>query len=254
MDLPPPNRETININVPDTNASPATGTLLLFDFGDRGLNGQQEITVVDSDTFTYELASAPDIVSIGGTVTIQKDVRITGAISVDRAIRGYTKQGNEELYAFVVIGDSTVSKDRNINSDAGGTIQAGDDFRQRIIQEMTVFIFVPAVEDNRGARLKRDSMQDVRAILFQSLLNTRFDDGLCENEFSGLTFISDGVFADSESYFVHQFLFESVSDIITGDVNLDINDVAFRDIAVDFLPNLPDTELTVNINLDDEPL
>jgi len=256
VDLPPPNRQTININVPDTNTTPATGTILLFDFGDRGLNGQHQITVTGATSFTYELASAPDIEStIGGTITIQKDVRITGAISADRALRAYTKQTDiDQLYAFIVIGDTTASKDRNINSDATATIQAGDDYRQRIVQEVAIVVFVPSVEDNRGARLARDNMQDLRAVLFQSLLNFRFDDGLCEKEFSGLTFISDGVLVDNDSYFVHQFLFEIVSDIITGDVNLDINDVAFRDIAVDFLPNLPDTDLTANIDLDDEPL
>jgi len=256
VDLPPPDRKTINIKVPDTHTTPATGTILLFDNGDRGLNGQQAVTVTGASIFTYTLSSAPDIESaILGTVTIQKDVRITGSITVERALRAYTAQTSEDkLYAFVILGDTTVSKDRNINTDASGTIQAGDDFRQRLVHNLQILIFVPSSEDNAGARKSRDSMQDVRAFLFRSLLNFRFDDGLCEEEFSGLTFTSDGLFTDEESFFVHQFAFEMVSDIVGGDVNLDINDVAFRDIAIDFLPTLPDTDLTVNIDLDDEPI
>lgn len=256
VDLPPPDRKTIKLNVPDTNTSPATGTILLFDNGNRGLNGQQQITVTNSTTFTYELANAPAIeAAIPGTVIIQKDVRITGSITAERALRAYNAQTDiDKLYAFVVLGDTVASKDRNINSDASATIQAGDDFRQRLLHNLQVLVFVPAVEDNSGARLARDNMQDIRAFLFRSLLNFRFDDGLCEREFSGLTFVSDGLLVDNDAFFVHQFSFEMVSDIITGDVNLDITDVAFRDIDIDFLPTLPDTDLTVSIDLDDEPI
>lgn len=251
----PPNRKTIEFDVPASHTSPATGTILLFDGADRGMNGIQLVTVIVSPTvFEYELTTSIALTTALPGAKLKKNIRITGSLTIDRAIRAYTRQKKQKLYAFVVLGDALISKDTNVNSDATAPRFDGEDFRMRLVQNMGIFIFVPVTQSLAGAVARRDLIEEIRPAIFKAILGIKFPSQLFECEFSKLSYEGDSIFADNDAYFIYQFAFQTVFDIVDADTADDSDDVAFRDIFIDFAPDLPDTTFIASIDLDDEPI
>lgn len=257
---PPPNRNTIEIVVPDTFTTPATGTILLFDGKERGFNGLKTITKIGPNSFTYELPATQTPLSPAiGTSFASVNLRMSGAVEFGRALSAYTQltqnfdTSDDKYWLFVVLGNNAASKDRNVPSDATASIGKGDEFRQRILSNMQLFVFAPTIDDFAGARGVRDDMINIRAAIFRAVLNQKFATGLCETPFATLTYLNDNLFMDDTAFIVHQFSFETVFDITQGDTLDDFEDVAFRDIILDLAPDLPNTDFTAAINLDDNP-
>lgn len=246
------NRRTFTFTVSDAAVSPATGSPKLLEQFLSGYNGVKDVTVVDSTTFTYQITTTPESPA-QGTVLAAKGARISGAVSMDAAQASYTAQDTGELWAFVVINDTVANKDRREDTDATFTQGGGTEFRQRIITPFSVYVFVPAV-DEIAARDARDTMQDVRIALFKALLRAKFSDGLAANQVFTTAFNSDGFILYNNSYYIHQFVFEVVSDITYADTSRPDANVAFRDVELNFNDELGTTELSVTVDLDDEPL
>lgn len=249
------NRRTFQFTVPDAGATSATGSPILEDPPSAfGYNGLITVTNVPTPTtFDYVLPLALTEPAVG-TGFVNTNIRVTGAASIDRAIDMYTKQADSDsLWAFVVLGDTVASKDRNTRNDATTSAAPGSDRRQQIFQTFAVYIFKP-VTDELSAREAADDMEDVMRDLFKSLLFWKAPTNLSANSGLGVTFVSHGIFQYNTAFYVHEFQFQLVTDITQNDtVDPDFN-VAFRDISLTMKTSFGTEQMTAQIDLDDDPL
>lgn len=245
-----PNRNEFTYTVTGTPTSPATGTPLLLESFNTGYNGRQEITVTSTTTFTYEITQTPNSPA-QGTILANIGVRVSGAITVDAAKSAYTKKGANKLWVFVILGDVTANKDRNVLSDATAMMEKGSDPRQRVLMPFGVVVFAPATTEIAGMNA-RDSMEDVRPLLFKSLLKVRFSTGLESETRYGVVYESDAFSEYNGAYYMHQFVFSTMTDVIDEDMVDPDFSVAFRNVELRYLDEFGTVELTANVNLDEE--
>jgi hypothetical protein len=246
------NRKTFVYAVSGTPTTPATGSPVLLQ--DTGYNGRVEVTVTSKTTFAYEITTTPNSPAVG-TMLAKKEARVSGAVSLTRAIRGYTEQAANSLWAFVVVGDVTVSKDRSIFNDATQTISKQDEWRQRLIEPFSVFIVIPAT-DSISARPARDKAEDVRPLLYQSLLGVGFPTTLTNQGWSLVTAAGDRFVGETSgnALYIHEFRFERVVDVTYEDTSLPDDNNAFRDFNFDATIEGTTGDLDADIDLDETPL
>jgi len=249
------NRRTFTFIVADSGPTTGTGTMLLEDPGDPiGFNGLFTVDTVPTTTsFTYTLGKTLTVPA-DGTILMHSSLRVTGAATVERAVSMYTKQSTQsDMWAFVVLDDGVVSKDRTSRNDALSSIGPGGDRRQQFIQNASVYVFVKSTNDLSG-RSSRDLMVDVRALLLKALIGVKFTSDLNAQDGSGMIYGGDGVEIYDNAIYVHRFEFQLLTSITNSDtVDPGLN-VAFRDVNVTILTTLGTEELTADIDLDDEPL
>lgn len=252
-----PNRRTFTYAIDSQPATPATGTIKLLNNFASGYNGRKQVTVTGAATFTYTTTLTPDSPAVG-SATLRSGVRVSGAISWERAREAYTKQAPDKMWAFVVLGDNAVSKDRHVATDATSTLAGGDAFRQRMIAPFSVYIYAPCANEVAG-RAVRDQMEDVRVALYKSILRTKLTSVLASANVYSVTAAGDRYIEYANgAYYIHEFIFESVCDIVYEDTVSNDYNVAFRDfslIITDSIEDGSETLLqTLDASLDDVPL
>lgn len=249
------NRRTFTFTVADSGPTTGTGTMLLEDPGDPiGFNGLFTVDTVPTTTsFTYTLGKVLTVPA-NGTILMHGSLRVAGAATVERAVEMYTKQSTQsDMWAFVVLDDGVVSKDRSSRNDALSSAGPGGDRRQQFIQNASVYVFVKTTGDLSG-RVARDLMVDVRALLLKALIGVKFTSDLNAQDGSGMIYGGDGIEIYDNAIYVHRFEFQLLTSITNSDtVDPDL-DVAFRDVNITILTTLGTEELTADIDLDDEPL
>jgi len=219
------------------------------EFWEIGINGLFEITVVDANTYDILLADRSEFET--GAVpqlSVITSNRISVAASFERAEAIYTQNKFTDPWLFVIMGDYTLSKDRNIESDATMTIVPTDDQRQRSINTFSLNTFISTVDDIAGG----DAQELAWSEIYTSLLGSM--SGVKLNPFDNSNFVSimvdHGSTIYNTAYYGHAYTFEVVYDIT--DLNTFIEQFkqtrAFRDIAI----SLAEPEDGSNINLDEE--
>lgn len=244
------NRREFTFQMVDSGPTTATGSPTL-DNGSQlpGFNGRQTITVSDATTFTYPVSQVL-AATAGGTPVVKTEARISGAADIDRANAAYSKQGIDELWAFVVLGDVIASKNRDVGSDLTDTAGRNSAWRQRLAQPVTVYAFIPTTSDLSG-RTARDQAEDISVPLFKSLLGVKFPTGYTADEYV-LTFVNHGTTDYNTAYYVHEYNFELAADIVFEDtVGYDF-DTAFREIDLSITTDQGTgiEPATASINLD----
>lgn len=252
-----PNRRNFVFQKDDSGATTSTGVPELLNGTGLGYNGIYQVTVTSATQFEYDLQAPTGGDGIVDSAKLTVGYRITGAVSVDRALDIYTKKGNDELWAFVVLGNVVANKDRENLSDAiyvyGGT---GTQYRQQLIQPLSVYVVAPSTESVSGSP-QRDEMEDLFPAFSKSLLGVAFDSKLAQNAYYRIVFDQHGFRDYNTAYYVHEFRFQSVADLTFADTIGESYNVAFRDITLKMSTNLMNENspnLDVNINLDDEPI
>lgn len=250
------NRRNFKLTTVDSGATVGTGTIQSIDIAVTKYPGFYAVVdVLSANIFTYALPAAIPVDSNGGGV-VSVGFRISGAASLVRALDSYTKKNSDEYWLFVVLGNVTASKDRNISSDAVAIQSAGTEWKQQIIQPFAIHLFAPA-SDSLSSRDIRDDMEDMARNLFRSVLNVKFDSYLAQEAHYKTIFDGHGFQQYNSAVYIHTFNFQTVSDITFEDTIGEPENVAFRDIDFNMITNLmtDDTEtMQSNINLDDEPL
>jgi len=250
-----PNRRTFTFKVDPTTVSPATGTIQVISNIKYGYNGLQLITVVNPTTFTYQITSTPESPAQGSMI-MRSNIRITSAINFDRAVEAYTKQGENKLYAFVLLGNVSASKDRYTLNDSTATLAVGQDYRQRLIEPFSVCVFMPTTREIAGVNA-RDIMQDLAQPIFKSLLRFKFPSVFTDKTEFNLVFSGHQFIEYSLAYYVHEFQFENQFQIRFEDTVDDDDSVAFRDIDLHFNTDLNSVHneiMHTNVDLDDVPI
>lgn len=257
------NRRTVRFVMADAGATTATGSPILEDAESalRSYDSTFEVTTVPTPTsFTFE---QPDTTLLDPAPTASIEARtkprISAGVNPERILAAYTKKEVDELWLFAVLGDVNASKSRAIRSDAIDNLMPGDNFRQQIIQSVTLYMFVPA-ERQIAAATARDDSEDLFQPICQSVLGSSFDSGLFVGEEGKLQFVGHGTWDYNTSVYVHQYAFQQVVDLYEQDTVGPDLDVAFRNIDMTSTPELPSGQtedtpvLTAIIDLDDVPL
>jgi len=252
-----PNRRTITFTMDDSGATVATGSPLLLNGSSflKQYNGLKEVDTVPSPTsFTYEITDTTLFSPAAGTIKAKTEPRISGAISIDRIVDAYTKQAQDEYWAFVVLGDVFASKSRKIESDATDNQQRGNEFRQQIIQPFTIVVAIPT-KTEIAARAARDEAEDLLRPICRSVLFKKFDSQLFVGAQNPSQFVDHGFTAYNTAFYLHSYNFESTADITFDDTIGYDESVAFRDIISNMTIDLGTREdpLTANIDLDEDP-
>ncbi len=245
-----PNRYTFTFTVNSGITTPATGTISLLEPLRRGFNGWYQITVINTTTFTY---TSEDTYTANayGTMYALTSPRISGALTLNKAVDCYSKFGQNKLWAFVVMGDAVASKDRHSYQDAIASHTTGSTFRQQILNNIDIYVFVPT-KDSLSGRAERDTISDVAKYLYKCLLGRTYPTGFVDEPTAVLHFLRHGVQIWNHQFYVHKFSFEAMTDITKNDVVDPDYTRAFRDIELDNKnADYNNLIMQTNIDLDD---
>jgi len=214
--------------------------------------------------------------SIGGLPTdltgritsskVTKAMRVSAAVDYQTASESYTKQGNDELWAFVVMDNFTANRSKTNTTDSQYMSGRQQDFSQMVIGNFSIYIFVPNKGDvlaKTNGRSGRDIIETIRQPLFKAILNTSLSSGLACPTQNVVTYAGDGYHDYAGPYYVHRFQFQQVFEIDVADTSSPYQggDRAFRDIDLSLVNTFdigslgnPDAAYGVSIDLDDDPL
>lgn len=251
------NRLTFSYELGSAPVSPATGSeILLLTAGLGNYNGLYTVTVTSPTSFTYQITTSPYQTAFG-EIKAKKNIRVSGAVTIDRALESYTAQETNKLWAFVVLDDTAVSKDRTLRNDGIALRSAGTDFRTRLLKNFSVYVVVPSVMSIAG-RYERDLMEEIEPILYKSLLGVKFESPFAEKEWSMVTPVGHGFAGYYKAYYVHRFQFQTSYDILFQDTAINPDTRAFRDIDLNYYSFEAGHEdqviASASIDLDDEPI
>lgn len=228
-----PDRYTATFTMADAGATTATGAPLLLNGASalNQFNGAYAVaSVPDTTTFTYAVtASLP--ATAYGTIVAHTNARITGVVSSDVIVDAYTKQLQDDIWAFVVLGDVTASKSRYTEGDAVADTQHVEQYQQRIIQPVTIYVVVPSSLEN-AARGARDLCEDLFLPLCRSMLFKQFSSGTSLPQRGPIHFVSHGFGFYRRAYYIHGYEFQQVVELSEQDTVGAPTDVAFRDITL----------------------
>lgn len=249
-----PNRRNFIYSIATTPITPATGSPKIVENIKHGYNGLYKVfDVIDAHSFRYAITSTPESPA-EGTITLRTGVCITGDIRMDRFLEAYTKQETDHLYAVVILGASTASKDRFTISDATNTSTVpATDTRLRVIDPFSIYIVVPT-SSMITAMTSRDGMEDIFKILNKSILFQSFPVDTESQSNMGVTFVSHGAYAYERAFYIHEFNYEFVYDLVREDGVDEDDSVAFRDIDLHFRNPANRDVMHTLVDLDDQPL
>jgi hypothetical protein len=239
--------KTFTFNVATATVSPATGSPVLMENTELDFNGYQTITKIDATHFTYPILNTGSLTSVG-TPILNYNFRIHGTADIEKAIEAYTKQNEADYFLFVETGDLVSNKDRFNLVDSNYVYRNGQDYTQNCIQTLNFYFIVNCKNDMLATTFK-DAMDDVRVLLFSSLLSLDLSNYLKTIKSWGITFKQDGKFLYNGAIYVHKFIFETILEITKDDIATPERGVAFRNITINYLKENGDAMKTDTIKL-----
>ena len=250
-----PNRRTITFQMDDSGPTSASGSPQLLNGFNifQTYNGLREVTAIPaSDQFEYEITDSGLAQPIGDSIVAKTNPRISAAVNFERLLDAYTRQPQDEAWLFVVIGDALADKNRNIDTDSTDNIQNGHFFNQRLIQGVSLYVFLPTSAEISG-REARDRCEELLKPICNSILTKKFS-SLVENTNNPLMITGHGFQAYNGAFYVHQYAFEATLQLGETDTYIPADDVAFRDIDLTMDLDIGTETFSTLIDLDDEPL
>ena len=241
-----PNKQCFTIKTTVANGTYISGGSIIRYSGEL-ISGLRQITVVDVNTFTYQLTNTSITSLIYGTPKVYGDTRISGANDIVRANKAYSKQLQSKYWLYITYGSSTASKDRNILNDSGSMFGGGDDFRIRDIQDFDVNIFVPIANDLTGLTA-RDNIEDIKKAIFKTILRFPQLKEFSNNDNFVYTYVNDFEVIANDAYIVHGFKFSTSYDITFDDTSQEDTYTPFR--SIDISLNIGDTIINNEIILE----
>lgn len=250
-----PNRRTILFQVANSGPTTATGSPLLQNGSNpfAGFNGLKEVTAVPTaDTFEYTVEDRGQLNPNNSGIVAKTLPRIAHAVDGEAVLKAYTQQPSGDGWLFVVLGDAVANKSRRIDTDAVDNIQAGNFYNQRLLQNVTLHVYLPTSNEVAGAEA-RDRAQELLQPILQSIGNYT-PPSLVSNPLNPLQITGHRPFAYNRAFYVHEYTFETTVQLGPGDVFVPKDDVAFRDIELSQTISFGTEPMLTSIDLDDEPL
>lgn len=224
---------TFTFTVDATATSPDVGSPVLNENKATGFNGRVKVTVVNTVKFTYAVSAALPAAA-SGTIQAVTGIRISGAITQEYLSRVYTEQAIGKIWLWVIPPSTVASHNRSIQNDATFNASAGQAFQQLITQSPQIVIITPTTNE-LAARAAVDHMDDIRPLLFKSVLGVAFDSGNANGAQFGLTYTGDKVLDYNSAYYAHEFNFEMLAQIDNNDICQEDDSVAFRSFDFEWI-------------------
>lgn len=132
-----------------------TGSEVLQEKWEYGIDGLFEVTVVDVDTYDISLDGNP-IYQVGSIPSLKRASNIMMGIAIDANIAEEQYMANTEasgkLGLYIIMGDCTVGKDPNTVNDSTATMSSQNDLRMLMINTFNVVVFFPTKKQYTGAK------------------------------------------------------------------------------------------------------
>ena len=231
------NKTTIQFRVADTATSPATGSPVLEKESKFAYNGFKQVASTPTPTtFTYEIPTGIQlpVADAIGTIKVRSCHRITGASTFERIQQIYTPQDDQEvpeifnnLWAFVVLGDTLVHRDKRNSFDSLNSNTKEQDYKVYTLPRFQIYVITPSSE-SLGGREPRDLMEDLFPLFIKSIARVKLPSGFCTDGPVTISPTGHSTVDDNLAFYVHEFSFESVNEITLADtVDVEYNR-AFR--------------------------
>jgi hypothetical protein len=254
-----PNRFSFGVSIPDdvTSLTLNGNERLLVERSKSVLGMSQISNIIDPNTFEIEIPSNTPTLD-GATISevqVTAYVRVAGVSTLERAEEIYTKYQADKLWAFVMMTDADVSKDRHSINDGVATFSTQDAQRLRILNNFSIIVFFPSRDSLSGASRQELAYGEV----YTSLLRVLYGfDGFSDAD-SGSKFVvvgtGHGPGQYNAAYYTHVYDWQFPEDVTAENGWNFYESVAFRDIhgllPIDTVDN-PE-RYTLAINLDEQP-
>jgi len=252
-----PNRKHFEIKFPlGETVPPDISTAVLVE--DRsGFVGVHVIATVPTvDTFTFEITAFPSMPT--GTVVgleIITGTRIYGAANIERAQELYTKRvPDDEAALFIIMMDVDVSKDRHSLNDSTATFTKANTQKQFLLQNFATVVFLPTEDTTSGFKQSARCYDEIYRALVSVMFGFFFTDPDTSTKYLTVN-NGHGPGVYNTAYYTHVYEWQTPSVITSDNGFLLEPSVAFRDILSTWDNDSdPLTPMTLNIDLDDEPL
>lgn len=217
-----------------------------------GINGLFTIDrIIDVNIYEIDLTGKPEFTP--QTVPILERAskfRMGVVMDVERMKAMYTTQSDQQnLWMFIIMGESGASKNTDIKSDANQTNTSQNPSRVLMINTFSVVVIFPTHKDIGGANASDLSWNEILKLMLATGAGIKFDDFGNTNYLTSLIDHGTGIY--NNAYATHVYTFEYNYEITQDEQFLTqfIESVAFRDNAVSF----NELEEGSNIDLDEEP-
>ncbi len=251
-----PDRYTIKFRVDSAAVATDTGSPYFIDNHRSAFNGPATVTVLNTTSFSFTVptqCNAPPDGSLIGTPIILTSPRISGAANISRLVDSYTAQDPEALYAFVVMEDFVIGRDRAIQSDGTQTLTKQQPMRAIENQQFSVYVFMTTSQSLSGYAAKDFCNNEVKLALYRSLIGWAPPEimGVGERQIYQVTPVESGTYLYDGAKYIHRYLFERPVSVTRAHGIQSEDDRAFRDVTFSTLNEFNETLQTTTVNLDE---
>ncbi len=218
-----------------------------------GYNGRFAITLVNTTSFTYEVAIAPPGDAVISSAFANIRSRISRAVALDSVVEAYTKQADPDtLWMFVIPGDTAVSNDRAQFNDSIASYMEGTERRLHTIVNFDIVVVFPAGDERAGAEAADDA-QDVAVVLYKALAGFKAPTGLADETQFLVTPTGHGFGDYNGPVYFHRYQWQVMEDLIEADT-FNVQTRAFRDARLIIENDFDEEIINTNVTLDDDPI
>ena len=204
--------------------------VLLEDRLDYPVNGQHDITVIDTDTFSINQVINGSLESYW---KFSSSVRVAIAYSVDNAVKLYTEYQTNDYWAFIIMNNPIVSKDRSTLSDATADGPTSASLDLTVIDGFQILVFIPSYSSLSIGAVIDEARHDLQIAINRCLLGSVFDSGFDNSQqYKSIFTGSSSILYDESNgaYFVYGYDFEVVYNLSDIDGVTPAKSRAFRDL------------------------
>jgi len=223
-------------------------------------NGLATAVNVTTTTFDYELPVGYTLNAVVDNAQVQVSLRIASVIDIEQyLVDVHTKQSLSVDHLIVQLGDVTVSKKRNEETDASSSATGQDSYTPVLIQSFAIYIIMNATADLTASQLRDKVESEYIPAIFKSVARAEFNTGFTYSQYRS-TPTGHGVFAyagqngKNKALYAHEVTFEQLVMLTQVDMVGPDDNVAMRDVEYSLTTDLGTGELTANVDLDEEPI
>ena len=240
-------RDDFVIDYDNTTLPSLSGSeYLLEDRIDKGINGLWEITKIDNYSFkinTEVEGSLEDYWSFTGSV------RVSTAYDILNAQDIYTQYGNNKFYAFVVMHDCVVSKDRRALSDATSEVTIASRLSLLVIDGFSVLVFCPTTDVLEPGYYIDICRHDLQIAIHKCLLNVNFESGFNYSGQLGTVATGSNVDLYDKAYMVYTYNYEMCYLLSSADAVEPDKSRAFRNMDYSSNDRIETNDIDLQDNL-----
>jgi hypothetical protein len=252
-----PTDQSVVVNFP-TGATgiPTFTTAIGYEERPLSIFGTQSVATAPTTTqFTVELSADVPALPDGDIInlSVTTGARIAAADTIQRAEEIYSKvPEKDDLWAFVIMLDADVSKDRHTLNDSIGSFTHQDEMRLRVLNNFSVVVFFRTSANISGATAQELAYGEVYTDLLQVLYGFG-GFAISENNSQFVTVSAGhGVGVSNSAYYTHVYDWQVPVDITVDNGFNFYEDVALRQINGNFpMFDVDETEkLTIAITVE----